>query len=1076
MQNFYAMYPTVFRDQTVFCSEDDLWTVPLQGGLARRLTSGRGVFSRPHFSPDGKWLAMSAEEEGSREIFMMPSQGGEIKRLTYLGSISNACGWNPSSKTPKILFSSHALTPHRTPWICEVSPKGEEPTQLKLGPAVGICVNLKGQVLLERSQNRSDIAWWKNYRGGTAGRIWIGQSLKSEFQLLFKDGIPYGDEPTDKLAPQSRPIWFGGKIYFISDAGGRGSIFCVDSNGKNLKKINFDSKFYPRNLSTDGRTIVFHAGGDIYALHPKTGRTSKIKIEFASQRPQRQRKLISPEDGFEHIGLSPDAKKIVVTSRGRITCGGALEGPVRDLSPDPACRYRLAQFVDAQNVVMVRDQASRNGDEWLESVDLKSGERKTLKFANALGLGRVASLTVSPDGKWLAMTNHRCEFWTIEIKSGKATLIDRDHFFFARKMTFSPDSKWVAYSCSVGISTNVIKVAPVDGNGKARAVTSEFNREYSPSFDRNGKFLYLITQRNLDPVPTPTHFDHSFQLAPIAALVVLDSKTPSPTLVTMDTPKPKNNSKNKDKGKKKESPKVNIDFDGIENRLIKIPVDPKPYARIVGLDGGKVALLSFPIEGSLASYTLHPTTPHNGTLEIYDFSKKSVSTFMEGISDFALSEDGKSFLIQIGDRVRVVEVSDKAPKGKGREAGDVDLSRFSAMIDPALEWKQMFYEIWRLQRDHFWNKEQVQREWDSVLKQYEPMLDRISSRSEFSDLIWEFQGELKISHAYDMGGDYRRVPSIAPGKLGADLISTPDGLKVDRVLIGDNWDDTACSPLSGPGAGLKSGDLITEINGQRVGSKPSGVALLNLAQAEVEIKVARQGKSKSPKSIDTLIVKTLKGDTALRYQDWIARNEAFVREKSGGRLGYIHIPDMGANGFSKFYRAFLRQYDCDGLVVDLRYNGGGNVSQLLLEKLSRKRVGYDHSRWFKPGPIPSESPTGVIVGLTNEHAGSDGDIGSHTFKLRGLGPLIGMRTWGGVVGIWPQHGLVDGSITTQPEFATYMHDVHYGLENYGTDPDIELDNAPHDYLNGKDPQLDFAISEGVRLLEESPPLRTGWNK
>jgi tricorn protease len=461
-------------------------------------------------------------------------------------------------------------------------------------------------------------------------------------------------------------------------------------------------------------------------------------------------------------------------------------------------------------------------------------------------------------------------------------------------------------------------------------------------------------------------------------------------------------------------------------------------------------------------------------LESYDFDTQKQERLLDGLSDFWVGRDGKALLYQSGDRLRVLKAGEKAPDKKedkpGRESGWIDLSRIKVSIEPAAEWRQMFQEAWRLQREQFWTEDLSGIDWDAVNQLYQPLVDRITTRSEFSDLLWEVQGELGTSHAYEMGGEYRTGPNYRQGFLGVDWAfdAQAGAYRIAHLTQGDTWDPETTSPLTGPGVNLAEGDYVLAINGQPLGADMTPAQrLVNQAGNEVLLTVRRTGETEP----STVTVKALADERPARYRDWVDANRARVHQATEGRVGYIHVPDMGPEGYAEFHRAFLVEYDRDALIVDVRVNGGGHVSGLLLEKLARKRVGYDFPRWAAPKPYPDESPAGPMVALTNELAGSDGDIFSHTFKLMKLGPLVGKRTWGGVIGIWPRHRLVDGTVTTQPEFSFFFDDVGWRVENYGTDPDIEVDNAPQDYARGSDPQLDRAIEVALAEIAKRPPHR-----
>ena len=398
------------------------------------------------------------------------------------------------------------------------------------------------------------------------------------------------------------------------------------------------------------------------------------------------------------------------------------------------------------------------------------------------------------------------------------------------------------------------------------------------------------------------------------------------------------------------------------------------------------------------------------------------------------------------------------------------MSRLNVLVNPVDEWQQMMREAWRLQRDHFWTEDMSKIDWEKVYERYAPLVERVSTREEFSDLLWEMQGELGTSHAYVWGGDIPRTPHYGVGLLAADFVYDKKygAYKIINIVEGDPWDENGSSPLVRAGVQVNEDDLLWAIGGKELSAEIRPETLLvNLAKQEIQLTVSNsKGKNKRK-----VIVKTLKSPTQARYRQWVEKNRAYVHKQTNGTVGYIHIPNMSAWGFSEFHRGFLSECDKDGLVVDVRFNGGGSVSPLLLEKLARKRLGFDLTRWFGVFTYPEDSPAGPMVALTNEYAGSDGDIFTHGFKVMGLGPVIGKRTWGGVIGIWPRHPLVDGGITTQPEFSFWFEDIGWTVENYGVDPDIEVEITPQDYVADKDPQLDRGIKEVLEIIRKNPPLK-----
>ncbi len=1049
MTRGYFRFPAVFKNKIVFTSEDDLWEAPLEGGAARRLTAGRGPCLHPHFSPDGRLVAFASAEEGHNEVFLMPSEGGDIRRLTYLGALSTPCGWLDAET---VLFRSTAYEAHSVVSICSVDAAGGLPKSLQLGPASSIALSDTGQAVLARSLWRTEPSYWKRYRGGTAGKLWIAPSWDGEYKPLI-----------DVNGNLASPLWVGARIYFVSDHEGVGNLYSCTEKGGDLRLEAAHEHFYIRNPATDSQTIVYHAGGDLHAFDVASRTSRKLSIDYHSQRTQRQRRYVDAAKFRESADLDPKGERCVFSVRGQLHHMRHWDGPA-SCHFVPGSRYRLAQFLaDGRRVIAVIDR--ENGDEGLEIWDTQNytitpvpvpAESRT----GAEGWGRFTMLGASPKGEHVAFANHRNELWLLDLASGDARKLATDPYGPMGSFAWSPDGRWLAFQKSESRSQSCIAIASVESD-EIRAVTEPLFADYAPSFDPDGRYLYFLSYRTLNPAYDALQWELSFPKAALPCLVTLKKDTPSPFLETA--------SDDKDDGAKDKELKVEIDFDGIASRILAFPVQEGRYSAIAGLKK-KALWLSFPVKGALTQdLAPQPSTPE-GALEAYDFKKLKLETLGSGLSGFRLSSDKKQMLLYAGRKLRVLKAGERVEDegAKTRAGGWLDLQRLKVLIEPEAEWKQMLHEAWRLQRDHFWRADMSKVDWKAVLKRYAPLVERVNCRSEFRDLVLEMQGELGTSHAYDYGGDYRESPHYPVGFLGADIVwdDAACGYRIDRFLRGDPWSQNEACPLGAPGVQLEPGSVITAVNGQRLSATTTPhQALMHQAGAEVYLAVKTADAERQVR------VRTLRNETSIRYRDWVERNRDYVSEVTGRRAGYIHIPDMGPRGFAEFHRHFLRDYDCDGLIVDVRYNGGGNVSQLLLEKLCRPRLGAKFTRWFGVSPIPREAPAGPMVALTNEFAGSDGDIFSHTFKMRKAGPLIGRRTWGGVIGISPRHNLADGGMTTQPENSNWFADVGWKVENYGTDPDIDVDIAPHEFRQGKDPQLDRGIAELLKLFETRPPFR-----
>jgi tricorn protease len=1064
----YLRHPSLQGNTVVFVSDDDLWSARIDGTgdlRAHRLTAGLSEPSTPCLSPDGRWIAYVGRDEQHPEVHLMPADGGPSRRMTWLGPDVMVRGWTPKGH---ILFvTTHGQPFFRNYRAWTLDPAGGQPVLLPLGQVNHLDHDLDHPLhrrLIGR--NTADPARWKRYRGGTAGQIWVDELGNQQFRRLALPGNV------------TSPMWLDGRVYHLSDAEGVGNLYSCRPDGSDLQRHTDHGEFYARHAQTDGGRIVYQCAGEIWLYDPSTDASRRLELELPGHRSQAARRFVPAADHLSGLHLHPEGHSAALEVRGRTYTMPLWEGAVLQHGPADGVRMRHAQWLaDGRSLVMVGDAS---GEEQLE-VHL-DGQVRPLPG----DVGRVTALLAAPQGRRVALANHRNELWLVDLdgspdshRDGAVfTRVDHSEAGRCEDLAWSSDGAWLAYSIATSARQRAIKLLRLADRHTALVTEPEF-RDTAPAFDPAGRYLYFLSARTFDPVYDAVHFDLSFPRAVRPYLIALQAggRPPfdPPPRGLKPAPKPG------DAGAAAPRPAapLKVDLDGIARRIAAFPVREERYGQIAGIAGDKVVWTVLPIVGA------HGRGGHKdgpGRLEVFDFATGRAETLMDEAQSFTLAADQVTLAVRSGKKVRVIAADqprdeeaeqDATPS---RKSGWLDLARLRVSLQPRAEWAQMLREVWRLQRDNFWITDLSGVDWDACWRQYAPLLAQVNTRAELSDLVWELQGELGTSHAYEMGGDHRKPPAVGLGQLAAQwrwvdadkgAPGLPAGYEITQIVRGDAWDAGADSPLNAVGVEAQPGERILAVNGQPVTrDTPPQALLVHQSGCAVALTLARAGEGGARRR--EVVVKTLADEVPAQYRAWVEGRRRWVHAESAGRVGYLHVPDMMSAGYAEFHRYFLAECDHAGLVVDLRYNRGGHVSSLLLEKIARRRIGYCQTRWGLLSPYPEESVAGPVVALTNEHAGSDGDIFSHGFKLMGLGPLVGTRTWGGVIGIWPRHPLVDGTETTQPEYAFWFSDVGWGVENHGTDPDIVVDNAPQDSAAGRDVQLEVALAECLRRIDQAP--------
>ena len=979
--------------------------------------------------------------------------------MTFLGAnLLQTTGWSDDSAAIHFIANPTAWDEVATrPFT--VARDGSEAREWNLGHARSTAFGPQGRLVIGR--NAADPARWKRYRGGTAGEIWVQAEDRDTFARL---ALPAGNP--------CWPMWIEERIFFLADHEGIGNIYSCAPDGSDVRRHTHEGEYYARFPSTDGRRVIYAAGGEIKLYDTTTDGTETLAVATHSAAPQRARRFEHASESLEDFSPSPDGTHVAFDARGQSFTMPFFEGAVIRHGEGSRARSRLTNWMhDGERFAYVTDL---NG---YEQIAIGRADAATEpKLVTTGDIGRVVEMACAPRDDVIAFANHRQELCALDATDGTVRVLDSSPSHRIEDLAFSPDGRYLAYVWSPAEGTSILRIVKLR-SGKVHDVTSALREDSSPAWDPDGKYLYFISTRDFNPVYDALQFDLSFPQASRPFVVTLRKDVPSPFV---PRPKPIHHDHGKDHAHDKKPdkhPDLEIDFDGITGRVLAFPIDEGDYRHLVAAPQRALYTL-FPVKGIKPTRREDQSHDDRGTLFAYDLEQQRAAMLATEVDDVRIGADNRTLIYRSNDRLRAIDAlgdlpeegdEQKPPAEAGRRSGWLDIDRAQIEIVPRDEWAQMYREAWRLQTEHFWVEDMSDIDWDRVYDRYAALLPRVRTRGELSDLIWEMQGELGTSHAYESGGDYREPPQYQRGFLGADL-SWDDGREgyvIERIYRGDSWNRDGDSPLAEPGLDVEVGDCIVAIGGKRL-SQTAGPdrLLVNSAGREISVTLrSRKGKER------TVLVKALASEAALRYRAWVEERRRTVHERTGGRVGYLHIPDMGPWGFSEFHRGYLSEFDRKGLIVDVRYNRGGHVSPLLLEKLARKRVGYDISRYGKPFPYPPESVGGPMVALTNQFAGSDGDIFSHCFKLYKLGPLVGKRTWGGVIGINPYHHLVDGTMTTQPEFSFWFVDAGWSVENYGTEPDVEVDFAPHDYRDGKDPQLDRALELMEQALQHHTELR-----
>ncbi|MGW0556093.1 S41 family peptidase [Streptomyces sp. NPDC002926] len=1074
----YLRFPHLYDDLLCFAAEDDLWVAPLvaeghRPGRAWRVTVDRTRVGHPRFSPDGRHIAYTNWRSLDPEIHLAPVDGGPARRLTYWGSTdTRVCSWDPDGNI--LAVSSHSQPFSYFSWAYKVATDGFPGRRLPWGPVSDIQVaDIDGEhrSLLLTGKPPHEPAAWKRYRGGATGRLWLhGKRLLADLNGHL-----------------DCPMFVSGRIAFLSDHEGVGNLYSCLPDGTGLLRHTDHDAFYARHASSDGRRVVYQCAGELWIVDDLTTPGAvprKLEVRLGGPRAGRRGYQVPAASHVDAISVDETGRASAVNVRGSLYWLTHRDGPARTIADTPGVRVRMPEMLgSAGQVAYVTDADAADAVE-IAYLPRASGDREPRRLASG-ELGRVHELVSDPEGERIAIASHDGRLLLLDATeesgsgdiaraegsgAGEVTELIRSTNGPVRDLSFSPDGAWLTWSHpGIGRSLRQIKMARIADRTIVDVTNGRFEDE-NPVFTRDGRYLAFLSWRGFDPVYDVHTGDLSFPLGCRPYLVPLSSATPSPFALSPDgRPAAGGLDPLVDSGGVTSAEvaeggtAVTVEIEGLESRVTPFPVTASKYSALHAVSGGGLVWLRWPISGALGETFANPAdTSGRPTLEHFDITKARKTELVGHLDWFAVSGDGSRLVVVDDSELRAVPATEP---GDSDSTVYLDLRRILHEVDPPSEWRQAYDEAGRIIRAYFWEPGMCGIDWDAVLEQYRPLVERVASPDEFADLLREVLGELGTSHAYvtparrNEGPPHYQRPM---GLLGVNLVCRDENWIIARILPGESSDSKARSPLAG--TGIREGAILTHVDGRPVDPVAGPYPMLSAAGGTTVELTFRPADGDGPSRRVAIV--PLVDERPLRYQDWVAKRREVVRELSGDKCGYLHIPDMGGSGWAQFNRDLRLEVSRPALIVDVRGNAGGHISELVIEKLTRKILGWDLTRNAQPVSYASNAPRGPIVALVDEATSSDGDMITAAFKLLGLGPVVGSRTWGGVVGMTGRHRLVDGTVITVPMNAAWFDEYDWSVENHGVEPDLDALRTPLDWAEGRHAQMDDAIDLCLELLKK----------
>jgi tricorn protease len=1046
--------PTVSRDLVAFEYGGDLWAVARSGGQARRLTATPGVEADPRFSPDGSQIAFSATVAGNTDVYVIPSAGGDARRLTYHPGIDVVRGWTPDGR--RVIFASDRdSAPHAHFRLWSIALDGGIPEPLPMPRAYTGAFSPDGRriayeefsVAMFPAWSENQASQWRHYRGGRTHPIRVMNLADYSVERL-----PWTD------SNDTDPMWIGNTIFFLSDRDHTVNLYACRADTKALTQLTRYNDYDIKSASGGPDAVVYEQAGYIYIVEARSGQPRRLAIDVSGDFPWARPQFKKVASMIRNAALSPTGVRAAFEARGDIFTVPAEKGDYRNLTASSGAHDRdPAWSPDGSQLAWFSDASGE--------YQLMIGDATGVTKPRALALPTpsfFSGLAWSPDGKQLLFQDNHLNFWTLDAATGRPAKFDTDNYFDPTHQpdaVWSPDSKWIAYSKVLDSHLRAVFVYSL-AEGKSFQLTDGLSDAISPAFDASGKYLYFLASTDYGPRTgwlEMSSLDRPVRRAIYAA--VLSAADPSPLLPETGDEPHREEAAPRARADAAAAPvAVRIDIAGISQRIVALRVPPGDYANLAAGAAGVV----FYIEVSAAA-----GGPPSGRLHKYQLKERAAAPFLEGIRSYALSEDRKKLLYQApGNRWGIVPTDRPAKVGDG----PINVAQIETLVDPRAEWAQIFRETWRIQREFFYDPKMHGADWQAVYEKYKPLLPFVQHRSDLGYLIATVGGELAVGHSYLTGpGDAPADEPVPVGLLGADFAIENGRYRIKRIYTGENWNPELQAPLSAPGIQVSEGDYILEVNGRAL-APPTNLysAFEGAAGRQTLIRINKEPSLEGSRVVTVVPVAS---DQGLRTRAWIEANRRRVDELSGGRLAYVWLPNTGAGGYSYFTRYYYSQQHKDGAIIDERYNQGGMVADYIVNELDRKLLGYFALRDGKPSTSPTAGIYGPKVMIINESAGSGGDALPYYFRLRNIGPLVGTRTWGGLVGTLGVPPTIDGGGITAPSLAFYDLAGKWAVENEGVAPDVEVEYTPAQVIKGRDPQLERAVQEAMKLLEKNPVHR-----